>query len=167
MSSAAKRTLLYGVLALCLMGFAWVSGRASGVDSVVLRDAAALVGGHKGYTRVVDSLQGLAQREASRADSLGKHPRYLTVVTAHHDTLTVLDTVWVAQEVTALRGAYTACSEGLTRCRARADSLQASLEAVLKTRECRLILGIPCPSRGALFVLGAVGGALLEHRLSR
>ena len=157
---------MYGVLALCLMGFCYVQGKAAGVDSVTLRDAAALIGGHKGYTRALDSLISIAHRDSAQADSLAKHPRYRTVITAHHDTLTVLDTVWVAQEVTALRGAYGACSEALTRCRARGDSLQASLEAVLKTKECRLVLGIPCPSRGALFVLGAVGGALLEHRLT-
>ena len=166
MSPGLRRAFLYGVLALCLCGFAWVSGRSSAIDDLTLDRAQSLANGHRGYERVVDSLLRVSQGAKARADSLAQHPRYVQVVTAHHDTVTMLDTVWVAQQVTALGTAYQACSEGLMRCRARGDSLQASLEAVLKVKECH-ILFVSCPSRTAFFVIGAVSGAILEHRLSR
>lgn len=164
MTSAAKRGILYGVLALCLMGFCYVQGKAAAVDELTVDRAQSLVNGHRGYERRLASLISTAQRDSARADSLFHHTHYVQVVTAHHDTVQLLDTVWVAQTVTALQGAYSACSEALTLCKARGDSLQASLEAVLKVKACH-VLFLPCPSRGALFVLGAVGGALLESRL--
>lgn len=166
MSSAAKRGILYGVLALCLMGFCYVQGKAAAVDELTVDRAQSLLGGSRIARRLQDSLGEVSRKYLARADSLAKHPRYVQIVTAHHDTVQVLDTVWVAQQVSALGTAYQSCSEGLTRCRARGDSLQASLEAVLKVKECH-ILFVSCPSRSAFFVVGALAGALLEHRLAR
>lgn len=165
MTDAVKRILLYSVLVVALCGFFYVQGKAAATNELTIDKAQALLGGHKGYARSLDSLVAIAHRDSAHADSLAKHPQYVTIVTAHHDTVTTLDTVWVAQEVTSLRGAYTACSEGLTRCRARGDSLEATLAAVLKVKTCHLLF-LPCPSRGAIFLLGAVGGAVLENRLT-
>lgn len=151
--------ILYGTLALCLMGFCWVSGKAAGVDSVVLRDAQALLGGHKGYTRALDSLSDEAAGDSAYADSLAAHPRTITIITAHHDTIRAVDTVWVAQTVSALTKAYSACSEALALCKARGDSLEASLAAVLKVKECH-ILFMQCPSREVTFVAGGILGFL-------
>ena len=165
MTSAAKRGILYAVLALCLMGFCYVQGKAAAVDELTVDRAQSLLGGSRIARRLQDSLGEVSRKYLARADSLAKHPRYVQVVTAHHDTVQVWDTVWVAQQVTDLRGAYSACSVALTLCKARSDSLEMSLAAVLKVKACH-VLFLPCPSRGALFVLGAVGGALLEHRLT-
>ena len=165
MSDVSKRFVLYTALAVALCAFCWVAGHTSAIDDLTVDRAQSLVNGHRGYERALSALRTLAADEARRADSLAKTPRYVQVVTAHHDTVTMLDTVWVAQRVTALQGAYQACSEGLTLCRARGDSLQAALEGMLKVRACH-VLFVPCPSRTVTFFLGAVGGALLEHRLT-
>ncbi len=160
MSAGLRRGLLYGVLALCLMGFCYVQGKSAGVDSVVLKDAAALLGGHRGYARTLDSLARTASQAKAHADSLAKHPRYIQVVTAHHDTVQTIDTVWVAQQITDLNHAYSACSEALTLCKARGDSLEASLAAVLKVKTCKWLF-IPCPSRELAFFGGGILGFLI------
>lgn len=79
MSSAAKRTILYGVLALCLMGFCYVQGRASATDDLTLDRASALLGGHGAYQRAIgllrDSEAAFVRSEGfwrAKADSLGR-----------------------------------------------------------------------------------------------
>ena len=186
MSASARRALLYGVLALCLMGFCWVSGQAAGVDSVTLRDAETVLAGHSGYLRAIDSLKGVEAHYVGLegyyrrlADSLGVA---MTRVPSHHpspgvtpasDTVTVstgsndsLRVIFLGRALDSCDASREAADSALARCGRRADSLETSLRAVLAVKSCRLLGFIPCPSRGAWFIVGAVGGALLEHRLT-
>ena len=190
MTDTAKRTVLYTLLAIALVGFAYVSGRAAGVDSVTLRDAETVLAGHTGYLRAIDSLRGVEAHYVGLegyyrrlADSLGHIA--LTPSSIDRDSARIFsDTALVASSnasrsatdsmrVIFLGRALDACDasreaadSALARCRLRGDSLETSLRAVLAVKSCRLLGFIPCPSRGAWFIVGAVGGALLEHRLT-
>lgn len=187
MSSAAKRGILYTILALALMGFCWVSGRAAGVDSVTLRDAETVLAGHSGYLRAIDSLKGVEAHYVGLegyyrrlADSLGRFHAANPVgvqVSANpsgsspqgansRPVADSLRVVFLGRALDACDASRGAADSALARCRLRGDSLETSLRAVLAVKSCRVFGFIPCPSRGAFFVLGAVGGALLEHRLT-
>lgn len=164
MSATIRRAILYSVLGLALCAFCWVQGAAHATDLLVEQSAYQLLAGHTTALRVQDSLRGVSQRAKADADSLRAHPRYVQIVTAHHDTVQTVDTIWVNQQVADLNRAYSACSEALTLCRARSDSLEKSLHDLLRVRECRLIGFLPCPPRGALLIAGGVLGFLLGHR---
>lgn len=184
MSAGLRRSLLYGVLALVLMGFCWVQGRASAIDDLTLEHAQAVLNGHQGYERALEALRGreadFVRSEAfwrAKADSLGrqmgnqiqrplasKNPQELLVPASASDSLRV---IFLGRALDACDASRSAADSALALCRVRGDSLEAALRGVLAIKTCRLPFGIPCPSRGALFVLGAVSGAILENRLSR
>lgn len=167
------------------MGFCWVSGRAAGVASVTFSEAHALLGGHAGYQRVIDSLKGTEARYVglegfwrAKADSLarlhaanpvGVHdssgtglPSSGGLHVSQNDSLRV---IFLGRALDACDGARLAADSALARCAARGDSLEASLRAVLAVKSCRFLF-FKCPSRSAFFVVGALAGAILEHRLS-
>lgn len=184
MSATIRRAILYGVLALCLCGFAYVQGRSDESASVTFSEANAILGGHAGYRRVIDSLRGAEARFVglegywrARADSLGGIQRTTAVAnspagadsTPHlansqpvNDSLRV---IFLGRALDACDASRGLADSALARCAARGDSLERSLRAVLAVKSCR-VLFIPCPSRSAFFVVGALAGALLDHRLS-
>ena len=158
------RWIAWGCVGLAALFLAWTEGAAHQQAELTFENAAHLLAGHTTASRLQDSLSRIMQGAKAQADSLRAHPRYVQIVTAHHDTVQTVDTVWVNQQVADLNHAYSACSEALTLCRARSDSLEKSLHDLLRVRECRLIGFLPCPPRGALFVAGGVLGFLLGHR---
>ena len=185
MSPGLRRALLYAVLALCLCGFAYVQGRSDAVDQQALQRAETLLAGHTGYLRVIDSLRSAEARYVglegfwrAKADSLAHSALAAgvkdtlkptqpsgaanTLVTVPSDSLRV---IFLGRALDACDASRSAADSALALCRVRGDSLEAALRGVLAVRGCK-ILFFKCPSRSALFVLGAVGGALLEHRLS-
>ena len=139
------RWTAWGLVGIALLLFVYSQGRADQQASVVEHEGYALLSGHTTAQRVQDSLGAIMRRDSSHADSLAKHPRTVTVITAHHDTVQMVDTVWVQQQIADLGHAYATCSEARTLCQARSDSLERSLRAVLASKRPRVgwFLG-PC-----------------------
>lgn len=187
MTATAKRTILYAILALAICGFAYVQGRSDAIDSLTLGRAETLLAGHTGYLRVIDSLKGVEARYVGlegfwrdKADSLGRRSQGANPVGVQPSSATGLPSsgglhvsqndsmrvIFLGRALDSCDLARGAADSALSLCRARGDSLERSLREVLAVKSCRFLF-FKCPSRSAFFILGAVGGALLEHRLAK
>jgi len=182
MSAGLRRGLLYGALALCLMGFCYVQGRSDAIDQIALQHAETLVAGHTGYLRVIDSLKGAEARYVglegfwrAKADSIARTLTRTSLLPSHTDTSSgrngipqadSLRVIFLGRALDACDASREAADSALARCGRRADSLETSLREVLAVKSCRFLF-FKCPSRSEFFILGAVGGALLESRISR
>lgn len=163
-----------GLLLVYVAG--WCGGQTHARAAAQLDADQVLLHGHHAYMARLDSAravaEALARSEAAwkaKAAALASVGRD-TIVTVHHDTITVPDTVTLQTRVVYLGAALSACDAragaldaALGACKARGDSLERALDQTIRTHECRWLL-VPCPSRGVTFILGAALGVYLAHR---
>jgi hypothetical protein len=181
MTDTVKRLALYGVLALCLCGFAYVQGRADQQAALTFEHAQQVLAGHGAYTHLQDSLgrleRGFVATEAfwrAKADSLSSQTRSSQRSSALtraanssisssiplHPYADSLRVIFLGRALDACDASRGAADSALALCRMRGDTLEASLRAVLKARTPRFgfFLG-PCIS-STLSGHAQVGGCL-------
>jgi len=180
------RWLAWGCVGLALLFLAWTEGAAHEQDALTFQNAEQVLARHGAYVHLQDSLRLVERRfvgeEAfwrAKADSLGK-VQNVAASLANRDTSKAesvssnttqlpatdsLRVVFLGRSLDACDAARGAADSALARCEARGDSLSRALADVLRAKACRFLL-FKCPSRSALFIGGAVLGALLENRLS-
>lgn len=153
MSDVAKRLILYMALALCLMGYGWVEGRAAQQTADAVNYGQAVLGGHRGFASRLkaDSLTvaRLTHLGAFWGDSEAYWKRVAQQAIA--DTVDSTAPSSPATPLVALGRALDACDAGkaaqdsalqvlqtdLALCKARGDTLETAVGRLLKVRSPR------------------------------
>lgn len=153
MPDIAKRLILYGVLALCLVGYGFVEGKAAQQTADAVNYGKLALGGHAGFQRelradslAIVRLRGVqAQYVASEgrwrkladsllADTLGdsgeaKPPDFPAATVALGKALQACDASRVASD-----SALQVLTQDLQLCKARGDTLETAIGRLLKVK---------------------------------